>query len=64
MPAAVFNLDARSPAAFAVASRFSLKAGDVVWIGPAGITRWNRYITQLLPFSGLIRNAASAGSDL
>jgi polysaccharide export outer membrane protein len=36
----------------------------VVWIGPAGITRWNRYITQLLPFSGLIRNAASAGSDL
>ena len=63
-PAAVFNLDARSPAAFAVASRFSLKAGDVVWIGPAGITRWNRYITQLLPFSGLIRNAASAGSDL
>jgi polysaccharide export outer membrane protein len=35
-----------------------------VWIGPAGITRWNRYITQLLPFSGLIRNAAAAGSDL
>jgi polysaccharide export outer membrane protein len=63
-PAAVFNLDATSPAAFAVASRFTLKAGDVVWIGPAGITRWNRYITQLLPFSGLIRNAAAAGSDL
>nr|WP_036167057.1 polysaccharide biosynthesis/export family protein [Lysobacter dokdonensis] len=63
-PAAVYNLDATSPAAFAVASRFSLKAGDVVWVGPAGITRWNRYITQLLPFSGLIRNAAAAGSDL
>jgi polysaccharide export outer membrane protein len=63
-PAAVFNLDATSPAAFAVASRFNLHAGDVVWIGPAGITRWNRYITQLLPFSGLIRNAAAAGSDL
>ena len=63
-PAAVFHLDATSPAAFAVASRFSLRAGDVVWIGPAGITRWNRYITQLLPFSGLIRNAAAAGNDL
>jgi polysaccharide export outer membrane protein len=58
-PAAVFNLDATSPAAFAVASRFNLRAGDVVWVGPAGITRWNRYITQLLPFSGLIRNAAA-----
>ncbi|MCC8363593.1 polysaccharide biosynthesis/export family protein [Lysobacter sp. A6] len=63
-PASVYNLDATSPAAFAVASRFNLRAGDVVWIGPAGITRWNRYITQLLPFSGLIRNAAAAGSDL
>jgi polysaccharide biosynthesis/export protein len=64
MPATVYNLDARSPAAYALASRFPVRAGDVVWVGPAGITRWNRYITQLLPFSGLIRNAASAGSDL
>ena len=63
-PASVFNLDASNPAAYAVASRFHLRAGDVVWIGPAGITRWNRYITQLLPFSGLIRNAAAAGNDL
>lgn len=63
-PASVFNLDATSPAAYAIASRFNLRPGDVVWIGPAGITRWNRYITQLLPFSGLIRNAAAAGSDL
>jgi len=63
-PASVFNLDATNPAAYAVASRFHLRAGDVVWIGPAGITRWNRYITQLLPFSGLIRNAAAAGNDL
>jgi polysaccharide export outer membrane protein len=63
-PATVYNLDATSPAAYALASRFNLRAGDVVWIGPAGITRWNRYITQLLPFSGLIRNAAAAGSDL
>jgi polysaccharide export outer membrane protein len=64
MPSTVYNLDARSPAAFAVASRFQLRAGDVVWVGPAGITRWNRYISQLLPFSGLIRNAAAAGNDL
>jgi polysaccharide export outer membrane protein len=64
MPATVFNLNAQSPAAFALASRFPLRGGDVVWVGPAGITRWNRYITQLLPFSGLIRNAAAAGSDL
>jgi polysaccharide biosynthesis/export protein len=64
LPATVYHLDARSPASYALASRFQLKPGDVVWIGPAGIVRWNRYITQLLPFSGLIRNAASANTDL
>ena len=61
----VYHLEgARSPAAFALADRFSLQAGDVVWVGPAGITRWNRYISQLLPFTNLIRNAASAQYDI
>jgi len=32
----------------------------VVWVGPAGVTRWNRFLSQLLPLSGIISNAASA----
>lgn len=59
-PATVYHLDAKSPVAFALADRFSLRAGDVVWVGPAGVTRWNRFLSQLLPLSGLISNAASA----
>ncbi|KRE91167.1 capsular biosynthesis protein [Frateuria sp. Soil773] len=59
-PAKVFQLDARSPAAFALADQFKVKPGDVVFVGPAGITRWNRFLSQLLPLSGLISNAASA----
>jgi polysaccharide export outer membrane protein len=59
-PATIYHLDAASPAAFALGSRFPLHAGDVVWVGPAGITRWNRFLTQLLPLSGLINNAAAA----
>jgi polysaccharide export outer membrane protein len=59
-PATVYHLDAKSPAAFALADRFWLRQGDVVWVGPAGVTRWNRFLTQLLPLSGLISNAASA----
>jgi len=62
-PAAVYHLNAKSPAAFVLADRFSLHAGDVVWVGPAGITRWNRYLTQLLPLTGIIRNAANANQD-
>ncbi|WP_407354017.1 polysaccharide biosynthesis/export family protein [Luteimonas sp. R10] len=59
-PATVYHLDAASPVAFALADRFPLQAGDVVWVGPAGVTRWNRFLTQLLPLSGLISNTAAA----
>jgi polysaccharide export outer membrane protein len=58
--ATVYHLDATSPVAFTLADRFSLRPGDVVWVGPAGVTRWNRFLTQLLPLSGIISNAASA----
>jgi len=63
-PAQVFQLDARSPAAFALADQFKVKPGDVVFVGAAGVTRWNRFVSQLLPFSGLISNAASTSKDL
>lgn len=61
--ATVYQLRAKSPSAFAVASSFSLRAGDVVFVGPAGITRWNRFLTQLLPLSAIINSAASAQNN-
>jgi polysaccharide export outer membrane protein len=63
-PASIYQLDNTSPASFAVAAQFSVKPGDVVFVGPAGITRWNRFISQLLPLSGLISNAANAQYSL
>ncbi|MGH8052660.1 MAG: polysaccharide biosynthesis/export family protein [Stenotrophomonas sp.] len=63
-PSKVFHLEARSPAAFAVASQFELLPGDVVFVGAAGVTRWSRFVNQLLPFSAIISNAASTRSDL
>jgi len=62
-PSVVYQLQAQSPAAFAVASQFELLPGDVVFVGAAGITRWSRFVSQLLPFAGIISNAASASSD-
>lgn len=56
----VYQLDARSPDAFILADQFKVKAGDVVFVGPAGVTRWNRLLSQLLPLSGIISNAANA----
>jgi len=56
-PATVYQLDASSPAAWALADEFIVKPGDVVFVGEAGVTRWNRFLSQLLPLSGIIRNA-------
>lgn len=63
-PSTVYRLEARSPAAFAVAGQFELLPGDVVFVGAAGITRWSRFVSQLLPFSGIISSAASTSNDL
>ena len=63
-PSVVYQLEAKSPAAFAVASQFELLPGDVVFVGAAGITRWSRFVSQLLPFSGILSNAANVSSDL
>ncbi|MGN6282863.1 polysaccharide biosynthesis/export family protein [Frateuria sp.] len=57
-PAQVFHLNARSPASYALADNFRVKPGDVVWVGASGITKWNRFLSQLLPLSGLIYQAA------
>lgn len=61
--ATIYHLRAKSPAAFALASSFSVRAGDVVFVGPAGITRWNRFLSQLLPLSGIINSAANAQNN-
>ncbi|WP_434028986.1 polysaccharide biosynthesis/export family protein [[Pseudomonas] boreopolis] len=63
-PSVVYQLEARSPTAFAVASQFQVQPGDVIFVGAAGVTRWSRFINQLLPFTSIISNAASAKNDL
>jgi polysaccharide export outer membrane protein len=60
----IYQLNARSPEAFVLADQFKVKPGDVVFVGPAGVTRWNRFLSQLLPMTGIISNAASATYNL
>jgi polysaccharide biosynthesis/export protein len=60
----VYQLDVRSPDAFILADQFKVKPGDVVFVGAAGVTRWNRLVTQLLPLTSILSNAANAQYDL
>lgn len=52
--AQVFQLNAKSPTAMVLASHFLLEPQDVVYVGAAGITRWNRFISQLFPSANFI----------
>jgi polysaccharide biosynthesis/export protein len=58
--AKVYELDAKSPVAFALADQFRVKPGDVVFASAAGITRWNRFLTQLLPLTSAISATAAS----
>ena len=63
-PAEVFHLNARSPAAYALADDFRVQPGDVVFVGAAGITKWNRVLSQLLPLSGFIYQTAGTADRI
>lgn len=59
----VFKLDAGEPETLVLADQFALQAGDMVYVGSAGITRWNRFISQLFPSAGLINTAQNIGNN-
>ncbi len=45
----IFWLDARSPESMLLATQFELKPQDVVFVATAGISTWNRIVSQILP---------------
>jgi polysaccharide biosynthesis/export protein len=58
-PPTVFYLNARKPTAFLLARQFDLQSADVVFVGPSNITRWNRFISQLLPSASVVATGAA-----
>ena len=63
-PAKVFQLDLKSPSAFALAQHFKLQPQDVVYVGPADVTRWNRFISQVFPTANLLRTGVAIQDDM
>lgn len=53
----IFTLDSDSPTALALSSAFQLKPSDVVYVGTAQISRWNRFLSQLFPSASLINTS-------
>ena len=50
----VFTLNANAVESLVLSDKFALLPGDVVYVSSAGITRWNRFVSQLFPSASLI----------
>ena len=55
----IFHLDARYASGLLLAERFEMRAQDVVFVDAAGVSKWNRVISQLLPSITIIGIADS-----
>lgn len=60
----IYQLNAKSPSAFILANNFNLQAHDVVFVGAAGVTRWNRVISQILPTLSLLGTSSRIWYDV
>ncbi len=58
----IFHLDAQFATGMLLAERFNMQAQDVVFVDTAGISQWNRVISQLLPSISVIGIADSIAS--
>jgi polysaccharide export outer membrane protein len=55
----IFHLDAQFATGMLLAERFDMRAQDVVFVDTAGVSQWNRVISQLLPSVNVIGIANS-----
>lgn len=49
----IYYVDMTSLTNFSLANRFKMQPGDVVYVDPTGLTRWNRILSQILPSAAL-----------
>jgi polysaccharide export outer membrane protein len=60
----VYQLDASTPLAFVLATKFTLFPDDVIYIVSDPAAKWNRIISQLIPTITAVRSAQLIGNGL
>ena len=50
----IYYVDMQTITSFALANRFEMRANDIIYVDPTGLTRWNRVISALLPSTSVV----------
>lgn len=53
----IYHLNLSSIGNFSIANQFKMRSNDIVYVDPTGLVRWQRVLSQILPFSNAIYNA-------
>jgi polysaccharide export outer membrane protein len=59
----LYHMDLSNIADFALANQFAMNSNDIVYVDATGLTRWQRIVNQIVPFSNALYNIDRLGSD-
>jgi polysaccharide export outer membrane protein len=58
---ALYHMNLVSLGDFGLANQFKLRSNDIVYVDATGLTRWQRVINQVIPFSSALYNIDRLG---
>lgn len=59
---ALYHMNLMSLGDFGLANQFKLRSNDIVYVDATGLTRWQRVINQIIPFSSALYNIDRLGN--
>ncbi len=57
----IYHLDLTSIGDFGLANQFKMRSNDIIYIDASGLTRWQRVVNQVIPFSNMMYNVDRIG---
>ena len=58
----IYKFDLSSPDKFLVANNFYIRPQDVIYVSASGITKWNRFFSQIFPFASFFNQIDNSGN--
>lgn len=58
----IYHMDLSNIGDFGLANQFKMRSNDIVYIDASGLTRWQRIINQVIPFSNALYNFERLGN--